>query len=140
MLNCRILQSNAAYCTWCKIIAINASILEYKTLVCFNYQNWLIEIVFIFHVTQKSAEKWNMLQFEQTLLSQQNLSAVKLLRCAGANQLARISYLLKTRADALGDVACCLSVRPALEVMIIHKYRYHSSSSTFSVSIEYCIS
>ena len=68
--------------------------MKYKTHVCFNYQNWLIESVFISHVTQKSDEKWNMRQFEQMLLCQQNLSAVMLLRCGGEEQLARISYLL----------------------------------------------
>ena len=32
-------------------------------------------------------ENFNMLQFEHTLFSQQNLSALKLLRCANAEQL-----------------------------------------------------
>ena len=87
--------------------------MKYKAYVCFNYQNLLIEIVFISHITQKSAEKWNMRQFEQTLLSQQNLSAVNF-PVWGAEQLTRISYMLQARADAVADVACrlicCLSV------------------------------
>ena len=52
-------------------------------------------------------------QFEQTMLSQQNLFVVKLLLCADAEQLARIYYLLHRRADALGNVTCWLSVRAA---------------------------
>ena len=31
--------------------------MKYKTRVCFNYQNWLIERVFSSLLTQKSAEK-----------------------------------------------------------------------------------
>ena len=64
MFNRRILQNNMLI--WCIISAINASIMKYKTHACFNYRNRLIERVFISHVTQKSAEKYNMLQFEQT--------------------------------------------------------------------------
>ena len=82
MFNRHILPNNMLI--WYNISDKNASIMNYKTHVCFNYQNRLIESVIISHVTQKSAQKWNMLQFEQTLLSQKNLSAVKLLRCAGA--------------------------------------------------------
>ena len=81
MLNRLILQNNMLI--WCNISAINASINKYGTHVYFNYQNWWIERVhgqlwwvFISHVTLKSTEKWNMMHFEETLLSQQNLSAV----------------------------------------------------------------
>ena len=54
-----------------------------------------MESLFISHVTLKSDEKWNMLQFEQTLLCLQKLSAVKLLRCAAAEQLVCIVALMQ---------------------------------------------
>ena len=54
------------------------------------------------------------MHFDQTLLSKQNLSAVKMLLCAGTVQLARTSYLLQRRADALGNIACCPSEQAAL--------------------------
>ena len=63
----------------------------------------------LFFISLRSLpKKWNMRQFEQTLLSQQYLSAGISFWCVGAEQLVRMSYLLQTRADALGDVACRL--------------------------------
>ena len=54
MFNRCILQNNMLI--WCNIGAINASIMKYKSHMRFNYQNWLIESVFISHITDKSAE------------------------------------------------------------------------------------
>ena len=71
-----------------------------------------------------------MMHFQQTLLSQQNLSPLKLLRCAGAEQLSRVSYLLQRQADDLGNVACCLSVRAALDedrIEEVKVFKYHGA-------------
>ena len=125
---------------WCNIIiAINASIMKYKAHVSFNYQNWFIEIVFISHVTQKSAEKWNMMQFEQTLSAKSvccEIAPVCGRRAISTNILSAENTSRRARR-------CCLLPQCAagLRGNDIHKYRYRrSSSSTFSVSSEYYIS
>ena len=55
MFNLSILQNNMVI--WCYMSAINALIMKYKTHVCFNYRISLTEIVFISHVTHKSADE-----------------------------------------------------------------------------------